>query len=147
MESPIILINFSVNPDAEAEFNRFYQHEFLPKLLKSSPEIKNIRRYEEFGVGGSLRWYNKQFLTIYQLTGAEAITKADAIFERPEVSDVVTRFREWKEKSIRNFTRITFEHTWSHSRKPAEGPFASRPFFSLATGDAPRGGRRVSGMV
>lgn len=129
MGLPLVLINFSVNPEAESEFNRFYHHEFLPHLLKESPEIKNVRRYEEFGVAGSLRWYNKQFLTVYQLTVPEAIAQADAIFGRPAVSDVVKTFRDWKDKALRNFSRITFQHTWSHQRKPVDGAFSGRPFF------------------
>ncbi len=129
MQLPLIVINFSVKPDAEAEFNRFYHSEFLPHLLKESPEIKNIRRYEEFGVGGSLRWYNKQFLTIYQLNGTDDLFKTDAIFERPSVIDAVKKFREWKDKALRNFSRINFQHTWSHQRQPADGAFNGRPFF------------------
>ncbi len=129
MELPLIVINFSVNPDAETEFNRFYHREFLPHLHKESPEIKNIRRYEEFGVGASLRWYNKQFLTIYQLNGADALGSVNAIFERPSVVDVIKTFREWKDKALRNFSRINFQHTWSHQRQSADGAFSGRPFF------------------
>jgi hypothetical protein len=126
---PLIVINFSVSPDAESDFNQFYHQQFLPQLLKESPEIKSIRRYEEIGVGGTLRWYNKQYLTIYQLNSVEAISKADAIFENAAVADVVKKFRQWKDNSLRNFSRITFKHTWSHARLPVDGVFSSRPFF------------------
>src|SRR6266404_5482617 len=62
MSRPIMVVNFSVPQDMAPEFTDFYHHEFLPHIFKHSPEIYNIRRYEEFGVGASLRWYNKQYL-------------------------------------------------------------------------------------
>jgi hypothetical protein len=40
---------------------------------------------------------------------------------------VLKQFKEWKEKSIFNFSRITFERSWTHKRQDAE-PF-SGPFF------------------
>jgi hypothetical protein len=129
MASPIMLVNFSVAPDVETAFTKFYHHEFLPTVLSHSPEIKNVRRYEEFAFGGAARWYNKQVLTIYQLAGAEAMANSDVIFARDEVKAVVNKFREWKEKSLRNFSRITFAPSWSHARTPHEGPFVGRPFF------------------
>lgn len=129
MELPLIVINFSVNPDAEVEFNRFYHREFLPHLHKESPEIKNIRRYEEFGFGASSRWYNKQFLTIYQLSAIDALGAVDAIFERAAVNDVVKKFREWKDKALQNFSRINYRQTWTHQRNSADGMLSGRPFF------------------
>lgn len=129
MANPLVVINFSVTADAEAEFNRFYNRTFIPQLLKASPEILNARRYEEFGVGGSLRWYNKQFLTIYQLDETASPSKPDAIFERTAVAELVEQFREWKDKSLHNFSRINFEPTWQHARMPGNGSLAGRPFF------------------
>src|SRR6516164_4709403 len=97
MPQALVLVNFSVSPASESEFNQFYHHEFLPKLAEASPEIANVRRFEEFAVGGSARWYNKQFLTIYQLRDGITAERADTLFGKPEVKDVVLRFHEWKE--------------------------------------------------
>src|SRR5262249_16515652 len=107
MPHALLLVNFSVSPASESEFNQFYHHEFLPKLAKASPAIANIRRFEEFALGGSARWYHKQFLTIYQLTDGTTAEQADALFGNPEVKDVVLRFREWKEKVVSDFSRMT----------------------------------------
>src|ERR1700749_4185616 len=98
MTKPLILVNFSVPPDVAPQFTVFYHHEFLPRIMENAPEIFNIRRYEEFGVGASLRWYNKQYLTIYQLVDESAIAKSDEIFQNSKVTSVVAKFREWKEK-------------------------------------------------
>lgn len=129
MDKAIMVISFSVNPDVEATFNSFYHRSFLPHLLRHSPEIVNVRRYEEFGMGGSLRWYNKQFLTIYQLSENAVIDNVNAIFEKESVADVVKEFRKWKDTSLRNFSRITFINTWIHARKSSDEGFAGQPFF------------------
>jgi hypothetical protein len=126
VSKPIILVNFSVPPDVAPEFTAFFQHEFLPVMMRESPQLTNVRRYEEFGVGASLRWYNKQYLTIYQLADDEAVARADSIFENAAVESVMKRFREWNEKCLRNFSRITFVPTWAHNRRTTDdfsGPF------------------------
>lgn len=126
MSKPIILVNFSVPPDVAPEFTTFYHHEFLPCIARESADVANIRRYEEFGVGASLRWYNKQYLTIYQLVDEEAVARADSIFQNTAVEGVIKQFRQWKDKSLRNFSRITFVPGWAHKRRTADefsGPF------------------------
>ena len=56
---PIMVVTLSVPPEKEAEFDAFYHHRFLPAMLKDAPEVVSIRRYEELGVSGTLRWINK----------------------------------------------------------------------------------------
>lgn len=129
MTNPLMFINFSIAPEEESEFNQFYHREFIPQILKHSPEIIGVRRYEEFGSGGTLRYYNKQLVTIYLLAGEESIASAETIFARKEVADVVARFREWKEKSLQHFSRMTFRHTWAHPRQSPCGVLAANPFF------------------
>jgi hypothetical protein len=120
MSRPLILVNFSVPQDVAPKFTAFYHHEFLPRIMEHSPDIHNIRRFEEFGVGASLRWYNKQYLTIYQLKDSDAVAQSDAIFQNAGVEAVVKRFREWKDSSLRNFSRITFVPRWTHKRQTAD---------------------------
>jgi hypothetical protein len=121
-KAAILVVGLSVPPDKEPRFNEFYNHCFLPKLLKETPEFIRVTRFEEFGVGGTLRWYNKQFLTIYELESEECISKVDSLFGRPAVADVVKTFREWKDNELKNFSRITYRHTWIHARRmPSAG--------------------------
>ena len=126
---PIMVVTLSVPPEKEAEFNAFYHHKFLPAMLKDAPEILSIRRYEEAGINGTLRWYNKQFLTIYELDSEETVNKVDELFARPAVTDMVGEFQQWKTNHLRNFSRITYLNTWSHERQPMDGAFGSRPIF------------------
>jgi len=126
---PIMVVTLSVPPEKESEFNAFYQHRFLPAMLRDCPEIVSIRRYEEIGTNGSLRWYNKQFWTIYELSSEFDVENCDELFKRPAVADLVGEFQQWKNNHLRNFSRITFLHTWSHERLPWDGPFGNRPIF------------------
>lgn len=70
-----MVVSLSVPPEKEAEFNAFYQHTFLAAMLRDCPEIRSIRRYEEMGTSGTLRWYDKQFLTIYEMASDERWTR------------------------------------------------------------------------
>lgn len=116
-KAPILVVGLSVFSDKEARFNEFYNNSFLPELLKETPEFLRVTRFEEFGVGGTLRWYNKQFLTVYELDKEETMSKVDSLFGRPAVADVVKTFREWKDTDLKNFSRITYKSTWIHPRK------------------------------
>jgi len=129
MPHALVLDGFSVSPASESEFNQFYHHEFLPKLEEASPEIANLRRFEEFALGGSARWYRKQFLTIYQLTDGTTAEQADAMFGKPEVKDVVLRFRERSEEVVSNFSRTTFLPGWCHARTNGQLHFTGPMFF------------------
>lgn len=66
-EQLLMLVSLRIAPAQEAAFNDFYHHRYLPALLRNAPEIEAVWRYEEFGVTGSLRWFNKQYLTQYLL--------------------------------------------------------------------------------
>lgn len=126
--NPVMLITLSVAPEKEGEFNAFYHHRFLPAILAAAPEITNIRRYEELNTSGSLRWYNKQYVTIYEFADRDGISKGDEIFQRAGVKDVVMEFQTWKTNDLRNFSRISYTPRWEHPRMPSDGRFGSRPF-------------------
>ena len=126
--NPIIVVSLSVPPEKEAEFNAFYQHTFLSVMLRDCPEILSIRRYEELGTSGTLRWHDKKFLTIYELDTDKAIDSTKDLFDRPELTDVMREFEQWKSNHLRAVSRVTYKNTWSHPRVAPEGPFAARPF-------------------
>lgn len=123
-----MMITLGVAPEKEGEFNEFYHHRFLPGLLVSAPEVRTITRYEELNISGSLRWYTKQFLTIYEFTNEADISKADEIFKRDGLRDLVTEFQTWKTNDLRNFSRVNYLPRWQHERGCEDGRFGSRPF-------------------
>lgn len=126
---PIMVVTLSVAPEKEGEFSEFYHHQFLPAMLQEVPEIKSIRRYEELAISGTLRWYNKQFLTIYELNPDAKLDRVDEYFTLTTLKEVMAEFTQWKTNTLRNFTRITYTPTWQHERKTWDGLFGSRPFF------------------
>lgn len=117
MKAPILIVALSVPPDKETDFNEFYQHQFLPRVIDETPEFVRVVRYEEFAVGGTLRWYNKQYLTIYELSSEDAIAGCDSFFGRPAVVEVVMEFRRWKDEHLKNFSRIAYKPGWAHRRQ------------------------------
>ncbi len=130
--NPIMVVSLSVPPEKEAEFNAFYQHSFLAAMLRDCPEIRSIRRYEELGTSGTLRWYEKQFLTIYELASDEVLDNVDELFKRSSLTDVMREFQLWKSNSLRNFNRVSYKATWAHERVAQDGHFGSRPFLMFA---------------
>ena len=126
--SPIMVASLSVAPEQHAAFTEFYHHQFLPAVLKEVPEIECIRRYEELGTGGSLRLYNKQTLTIYELKPGTDLS-TDDFFQRPNLKEAVEAFTHWKSKSLRNFTRSFYKPTWTSERNASRAPFHDTGFF------------------
>jgi len=127
MAKPLIIVNFSVPPEIRKEFTRFYHGEFLPKIVESnSADVSNIRRYGDHHDDDSVFWDRKQYLTIYQLASAESAKKANDIFQNAAVEKLVARFREYKDKHLKNFQRTLFVPTWEHPRQERQvfsGPF------------------------
>jgi hypothetical protein len=133
--TPIIVVSLSVAPEQHAAFTEFYHHHFLPDMLKEVPEIQAIRRYEELGSGGgggTLRLYNKQTITIYELKPDTNLERVDDFFALPALKDSAETFGHWKSKSLRNFSRIIYKQTWESDRNISAVPFSDRSFFLFA---------------
>ncbi len=126
---PIVVISFGIAPEQETSFREFYQHRYIPELLKMAPEISVIRRYEEMCGLGSQNWYTRQFLTIFELASEKEIETIDRYFAKPETYKI---FESWKAEHLRNFHQAVYKSRWSHERQPADGEFGSRPFFFWA---------------
>ncbi len=130
--NPIIVVSLSVAPEQHAAFTEFYHHHFLPAMLKETPEVVNIKRFEEMGSGGSLRLYNKQTVTIYELKHDYDVAKADELFARESLKETVEAFSNWKSKSLRNFSRISYQQTWASDRNASRAIFHDNGLFLFA---------------
>lgn len=133
LSNPIMFVSFSIAPDLEVDFTRFYQREFLPVLLRHSPQILNVRRFEEFGVSASLSWYGRQFLTIYELRSDDVMDNIDEVFANENLREVVDTFRSWKDRAIKNFVRRNYRNTWRHARGAEHKATFSGPLFLWQT--------------
>jgi len=129
---PIILVNLSISHEKEAEFNDFYHHVYIPKLMEIIPEIETVRRYEEYNIDGLLRFYHKQYLTIYETAAKEAAHVAlDAILHRPGRENEKAAWEEWEPQFLSIEHAAVYVQTYAHPRETQDGPFGSRPFFSV----------------
>lgn len=125
----IMIVALTVNQEQEAEFTRFYHHEFLPLILKHVPEFTSVRRYE---VSGELRWNRRRTLSLYEI-GEEGQAEAAFIgFARPALAEVVDQFKRWKETDFSDFSRVIYKPIYEHSRVSHDGAFGNRPLFTIS---------------
>lgn len=130
--SPLMIVALSVDPDKEASFNDFYHHRYIPNLLRVVPEFVSAKRYEEFNVEGSLRWFTKRFLTVYELASEEAIEAALTGLERKERDEDRAEWDRWRATGLHDVTREVYRTIYTHPRTTWDGPFGSRPFFMVS---------------
>ena len=63
---PLVVVSFRLDVEQEAPFSEFYNHRYQPGLMHDVPAIRSAWRYQEHHVAGSLKYYRKQFLTIFE---------------------------------------------------------------------------------
>jgi len=129
--APLMIVSFSVDAAKQADFDRFYHHQFLPKLLSISPEIKNIARYQADGVTAA-NTVAGQYLTVYELANSDALKQTEQIFERTGFAEELAQFKEWKKSALTNFSRTNYQPIYEHERRSFNGHFGRCPmlFFS-----------------
>lgn len=136
-EQILMTVSLRIAPEHEAAFNDFYHHQYLPVLVRKVPEIEKVWRYEEFGVAGSLRWFNKQFLTHYLLAPGIGVDEIEAALKRPGREEERAEWDRWKSSRLRDLERVCHREIYRHDRQPAGGIFASRPFFRVSVENEP----------
>lgn len=130
----IIIVSLSVDPEKEIEFNDFYHHYYIPKLIQIIPEINSVRRYQEHNVDGSIRYCNKRYLTIYECDSEEnALRAMEAIKNRPGREQEQNEWKKWQTNSLRNVQHAAvYAERYAHPRSTWDGAFGSRPFFMVS---------------
>ena len=135
----IILVSLSISPEKEADFNDFYHHRYIPNLMKIIPEIKFARRYQEHNVEGTLRYYNKQFLTIY---GCDSETPSSSILEAiKERSGREKEKAEWSKFQTNDLHHLEsaciYTQRYQHPRGMEKTLF-NNPFFMVSVEVIPK---------
>lgn len=138
MPDPICaLVSLRLPPSDEAAFTSFYHQTYLPTLLRVVPEIEQVWRFEEFGVTGSLRWFNKQFWTLYQLAPGVSAEDFEAALNRPGREAEAAAWQDWASRALRDVRREAYRVSYAHPRQTWDGPFGSRPFFCVSVETEP----------
>lgn len=126
---PLVMVSFRLDVEHEAPFSEFYNHRYLRDLMREVPGIEAAWRYQEHHVAGSLRYYRKQFLTLFECRSpAEGERAVQAIEARPS-----PELQKWRALAMHDVepARLYLER-WAHPRKPVDGNFAGRPFFMVS---------------
>lgn len=129
--NPIMIVSLRIAPEKEAAFNEFYHHRYIPKLLEVVPEIRVARRYEEYGVAGSLKWFTKRFLTVYEIASEAVLDSAIEGLSRPGREAERAEWAKWKDSHLKDVSRVAYRQTYAHERVSWDGAFGSRPFFMV----------------
>lgn len=133
----LLIISLRIAPAQEADFTEFYHHTYIPKLLEVVPEITQAHRYEEYGVAGSLKWFTKRFLTIYELATNVSIEEINAALDRPGRESEKAEWQRWRSHGLKDLTHTTYAPIYGHDRRPLDGWFGRRPFFMVTVAVRP----------
>ena len=128
---PLIIVSLNVDIEKEAEFNDFYHHIYTPKLMEIVPELKWVRRYEEYNVIGTLRYLQTAVLCFFRMRiRGDGIKALDAIKNRPGREKEKAEWKRWEKSHLHNIEHAqVYTPCYEHPRRPLDGPFGSRPFF------------------
>lgn len=129
---PILIIKVSLSSRYEDEFNDFYHHEYIPDILENIPQIVSARRYEEFNTEGTLRYYNKFLLTIYELASEKEIKTVQEALKQRKKSSITKKWQHFQAKMSHHEAAEIYTCRYEHPRKALDGPFGNRPFFSVS---------------
>lgn len=110
----LMTVTLRIAPAQEAAFTEFYHHSYIPALLAVAPEIEAVWRYEEFGVAGSLRWFNKQLLTHYLLKPGVTQSTIESALERPGREAEKAEWARWKSEHLREVERQCYREVYRH---------------------------------
>lgn len=70
------------------------------------PEFVSARRYEEHNVEGTLRWFNRRFLTIYEFASESVIDQGLKGLGRPGRTREVEEWERWKTNHLSDVTSV-----------------------------------------
>jgi hypothetical protein len=131
---PFILVKLSISHEKEAEFNDFYQHVYIPKLMEVIPEIESVYRYEEYNIDGLLRFYHKQYWTLYETASEETARIAlDAIHHRSGREKEKELWKKWQDHYFLSLQSSSiYLQRYVHPRQHGENYFSGRPFFCVS---------------
>lgn len=132
MPATMMMVSLRVKPQQEAAFTDYYHHRYLPQLLDLVPEITAIRRYEESGVEGSLAWFRKRHLTIYEMATDDPAAALAAGLSRAAGEALQADWDRLRERAVPEVEQVAYRQTWRHDREPGDGPFGGRPFFMVS---------------
>jgi hypothetical protein len=107
---PLMVVSFGLPGEHCREFNDFYNGQFLPQLFSLSPQLRSIRRFEQYRrpVGEDSGQAQEHYFTYYELDGEDTLDKTDSIFGHAEFAKTLLEFRRLKDQYLVNFARVNY---------------------------------------
>jgi hypothetical protein len=99
---PQFVVRMRIDPQYEAEFNRWYNHEYLDTLRPLAPLFINCFR-QVSGEG-----QDKVYMTVYEIKDEESIEAALAVFDRPDRQEHRRQWKEWEKKAVKDIDARVF---------------------------------------
>ena len=93
MTAVIYQVRLIIKPEHDAEFNAWYEGEYIPKLMREVPHFTAVRRYEGDFNGQTL------YVTYYDCT-TETLALAIAEMRSLERAEDNAEFYRWKDRAI-----------------------------------------------
>src|SRR5438874_7240094 len=93
MGRAIYQVRLKLKPEAEEAFNKWYEGEYIPKLMRETPHFTAVRRYEGSSDG------DKLYVTEYETT-AETMDQAIAEMRAPARAADNAAFYRWRDEAI-----------------------------------------------
>lgn len=121
----IVIEELKIAAELEASFTEFYHHEYLPEVCELEG-IRSINRYEEYGTQGSLAWFDKSFITTYDISLEVNAINAFEFFLQALPDYLVNKMNQFEFKF---FFRDVYELIFSHPDISRDNYFANGPFF------------------
>ncbi len=135
-----MIIKSSIPARYVDEYHDFYHHAYIPNILEEFPEVLSARRYEEGNTSGSLRYYHKTYLTLYELEPRACIDSIyQRLIERKKDSSVGKKMQQFISKMSLHEPAEIYTCRYEHPRRIGKGePFVNHALFCVSVEVQPK---------
>lgn len=107
-----MLVDLSVEPSRQSEFDHFYHDFYIPEFLRAVPEIRTARRYAP----AENERATNHFLTIYELQSDDSIVDIETAIAKSAHRKASDQFKLWKQSGLAHFDRAFYKLLQSDSQ-------------------------------
>ncbi len=101
-----LVVWLNVDPNQEAEFNKWYQDDYIPRFAKQIPGIERVTRWR---VPDS-----NTYMTMYDLKDDMTQEKLLTALRNPERNADREEWHNWEVQALSDFRDGYFEQTFEH---------------------------------
>jgi len=131
----IMIVDLSVDPTRQNEFDSFYHDFYIPEFLKAVPEVLAARRYAQ--IDGDVDMLGKpdpakaHFLTVYDLVSNDCMDNIEAAIARSAHQEASDQFKKWKQNGLTYFDRAFLREVNRHPRRSANECWSDHALYAF----------------